>query len=62
MTNPGGRIRKFSLRSKRPAQVHQRVRDYKRLKKPLETIYELSHQLRRSAKEAIFWTRCEFNY
>jgi hypothetical protein len=50
VTYPGGKVRQFSLRSEQRAQVHQWVRNYQRLKKHLEAICELNHQLLRPAQ------------
>jgi hypothetical protein len=47
VTYPGGKTRQFSLRAKQRAQVQQWVRNYQRLKKQLEAICELNHQLLR---------------
>ena len=47
VTYPGGKTRQFSLRSEQRAQVQQWVRNYRRLKKQLEAICELNHQLLR---------------
>jgi hypothetical protein len=47
VTYPGGRTRQFSIRPEQRAQVQQWVRNYKRLKKGLEAISELNHELLR---------------
>jgi hypothetical protein len=47
VTYPRGRTRQFSLRAEQRAQVQQWVRNYQRLKKRLEAICELNHQLLR---------------
>ena len=47
VTYPGGKVRQFSLRPEQRSQVHQWVRNYQRLKKQLEAICELNHQLLR---------------
>jgi hypothetical protein len=47
VTYPGGKTRQFSLRAGQRAQVQQWVRNYQRLKKQLEAICELNHQLLR---------------
>jgi hypothetical protein len=47
VTYPGGKTRQFSLRPQQRAQVQQWVRNYQRLKKQLEAICELNHQLLR---------------
>ena len=47
VTYPGGKTRQFSLRPEQRAQVQQWVRNYQRLKKQLEAICELNHQLLR---------------
>ena len=50
VTYPGGKTRQFSLRRGQRAQVQQWVRNYQRLKKQLEAICELNHQLLRPAE------------
>jgi hypothetical protein len=50
VTYPGGKTRQFSLRPEQRAQVQQWVRNYQRLKKQLEAICELNHQLLRAAE------------
>lgn len=50
VTYPGGKTRQFSLRPEQRAQVQQWVRNYQRLKKRLEAICELNHQLLRPAE------------
>lgn len=50
VTYPGGKTRQFSLRREQRAQVQQWVRNYQRLKKQLEAICELNHQLLRPAE------------
>jgi hypothetical protein len=50
VTYPGGKTRQFSLRPQQRAQVQQWVRNYQRLKKQLEAICELNHQLLRPAE------------
>lgn len=50
VTYPAGKTRQFSLRPEQRAQVHQWVRNYRRLKKHLEAICELNHQLLRPGK------------
>ena len=50
VTYPGGKTRQFSLRPEQRAQVQQWVRNYQRLKKQLEAICELNHQLLRPAE------------
>jgi hypothetical protein len=47
VTYRGGKTRQFSLRPEQRAQVQQWVRNYQRLKKHLEAICELNHQLLR---------------
>ncbi len=47
VTYPQGRTRQFSLRAEQRVQVQQWVRNYQRLKKRLEAICELNHQLLR---------------
>jgi len=50
VTYPGGRTRQFSLRPEQRAQVQGWVQNYQRLKKHLEAICELNHQLLRPAE------------
>jgi len=50
VTYRGGKTRQFSLRPEQRAQVQQWVRNYQRLKKHLEAICELNHQLLRPAE------------
>jgi hypothetical protein len=50
VTYPGGKVRQFSLRPEQRSQVQQWVRNYQRLKKQLEAICELNHQLLRPAE------------
>lgn len=50
VTYRGGKTRQFSLRREQRAQVQQWVRNYQRLKKHLEAICELNHQLLRAAE------------
>jgi hypothetical protein len=50
VTYPGGKVRQFSLRSEQRAQVRQWVRNYQRLRRHLEAICELNHQLLRPAE------------
>ena len=50
VTYPGGKTRQFSLRTEQREQVQQWVRNYQRLKKQLEAICELNHQLLRPAE------------
>ena len=50
VTYPGGKTRQFSLRAEQRVQVQQWVRNYQRLKKHLEVICELNHQLLRAAE------------
>jgi hypothetical protein len=50
VTYRGGKTRQFSLRAEQRAQVRQWVRSYQRLKKHLEAICELNHQLLRPAE------------
>ena len=50
VTYPGGKTRQFSLRPEQRAQVRGWVRNYQRLKKHLEAICELNHQLLRPAE------------
>jgi hypothetical protein len=45
VTYRGGKTRQFSLRPEQRAQVRQWVRNYQRLKRHLEAICELNHQL-----------------
>jgi len=47
VTYRGGKTRQLSLRPEQRAQVQQWVRNYQRLKKHLEAICELNHQLLR---------------
>ena len=49
-TYPGRQTRQFSLRPEQRAQVQQWVRNYQRLRKQLEVICELNHQLLRPAE------------
>ena len=48
VTYPGGKTRQFSIRPEQRAQVQQWVRNYQRLRKGLEAISELNHELLRS--------------
>jgi hypothetical protein len=50
VTYRGGKTRQFSLRPEQRAQVRQWVRNYQRLKRHLEAICELNHQLLRPAE------------
>jgi hypothetical protein len=50
VTYSGGKVRQFSLRPEQRARVQQWVRNYRRLKKDLEAICELNHQLLRPAQ------------
>jgi len=47
---PSGRMRQFSIRPEQRVQVQKRVRNYQRLKKRLEAISELNHELLRSSR------------
>jgi len=47
VTYPGGRARQFSIRPEQRRRVQQWVRNYQRLKKGLEAISELNHELLR---------------
>jgi len=47
VTYRGGKTRQFSLRPEQRTQVQQWVRNYQRLKRHLEAICELNHQLLR---------------
>lgn len=50
VTYRGGKTWQFSLRPEQRAQVQQWVRNYQRLKKHLEAICGLNHQLLRPAE------------
>jgi hypothetical protein len=50
VTYPGGKTRQFSLRPEQRVQAERWVHNYQRLKKQLEAICELNHQLLRPAE------------
>jgi uncharacterized protein DUF6788 len=50
VTYPGRRTRQFSIRPEQRVQVQKWVRNYQRLKKELEAISELNHELLRSSR------------
>ena len=52
VTYPGGRTRQFSLRRERVREVRRWLRNYQDLKKAIEAICELNHELLRPDKTA----------
>jgi hypothetical protein len=50
VTYSGGKTRQFSLRAEQRAQVEQLIHIYQRLKKRLDAVCELNHQLLRPAE------------
>jgi hypothetical protein len=52
VTYPGGRTRQFSLRRERVDEVRRWLRNYQDLKKAIEGICELNHELLRPDKTA----------
>jgi len=50
VTYPGGRTRQFSIRPEQRLLVQKWVRNYQRLKKGLEAISELNHELLRPSR------------
>src|ERR1700694_3924721 len=47
VTYAGGRVRQFSVRRERVAEVRQWLDNYQKLKRAIEGIYELNHELLR---------------
>ena len=47
VTYPGGRTRQFSVRRERVAEVRRSLANYQKLKKAIEAICELNHDLLR---------------